>query len=510
MKKYAQKMKSIAIITIVMIQWMVPLQIFAQQDVRTVDMNHVNKLKEQGKLTGNERYVNYAAGKSEIKITPSVNRVATGSGNCSCWMERDSTWSVAAFDGSGGSGGPGVPPDYRNDDWSTVRMFLSFDFCFYNNVYNSVFINNNGNISLDTSYSTFTATAFPNNLNKMIAPLWSDCDTRDLSSGIVYYKMGVDFLVVQWDSVGYYNTHSDKLNSYQLIISNGVSEVIPNGNNIAFCYRDMQWTTGDASMGTGGFGGTPATAGVNRGDGINYLQLGLFDQPGAAYDGPFGNNDGIDALDNQYFYFRVCDSTVNVAPIIHASQICDSVTIYVGDSIFLNGDFLSPEASQTTTPSYTTTATAGVTLVSSSTGNTAQLRVKFVGMNANLGYNIVELSGTDNGTPPKTSSSDFVIQVIPVPIGMQENSNSQNVSIYPNPADETIHIALKHHEARNIDITLTDAAGREVYKEQFNHDASKNDFVISSAHFPKGFYLLTLKSDNQSIVKRIEVLHGDK
>ncbi|MBK7573604.1 MAG: hypothetical protein IPI10_19160 [Bacteroidetes bacterium] len=34
------------------------------------------------------------------------------------------------------------------------------------------------------------------------------------------------------------------------------------------------WTTGDASGGTGGFIGTPATVGVNNGNGIDYIQIG--------------------------------------------------------------------------------------------------------------------------------------------------------------------------------------------------------------------------------------------
>jgi hypothetical protein len=60
----------------------------------------------------------------------------------------------------------------------------------------------------------------------------------------------------------------------------------------------MQWTTGAASSGVGGFGGVPATVGVNKGDNINYVQIGRFDKVGSSYDGPYGLNDGISFLDN--------------------------------------------------------------------------------------------------------------------------------------------------------------------------------------------------------------------
>ena len=73
-----------------------------------------------------------------------------------------------------------------------------------------------------------------------------------------------------------------------------------------------------------GFWCTPATVGVNQGNGVDYIQIGLFDQAGASYDGPYGNNDGIDALDNQSFILNTCQSGSNVPPILNSSQACDT------------------------------------------------------------------------------------------------------------------------------------------------------------------------------------------
>ena len=44
---------------------------------------------------------------------------------------------------------------------------------------------------------------------------------------------------------------------------------------VIFLYADgeIQWTTGDASDGEGGFGGTPAQAGFNAGDGIRFFTV---------------------------------------------------------------------------------------------------------------------------------------------------------------------------------------------------------------------------------------------
>ena len=66
----------------------------------------------------------------------------------------------------------------------------------------------------------------------------------------------------------------------------------------------MQWTTGDASGGSGGFGGAPATVGYNAGNAFNYEQVGRFDHEGVDYDGPFDANDGVSWLDGSCHIFN--------------------------------------------------------------------------------------------------------------------------------------------------------------------------------------------------------------
>ena len=90
-------------------------------------------------------------------------------------------------------------------------------------------MNNNGLLSFNDSVSDFTPRAFPLKESlKLIAPFWADVDTR--TAGKVWFRetndnttlnkvkedidMEVDFspvsaLIVTWDSVGYFSTHSD-------------------------------------------------------------------------------------------------------------------------------------------------------------------------------------------------------------------------------------------------------------------------------------------------------------
>jgi len=196
----------------------------------------------------------------------------------------------------------GSAPDYRNDNASSGVINLGFTFTLYGTAYTQAYINNNGNISFGSAVSTATPTNFPSvSGTPMIAPFWADVDTRGAGSGLVYYVLGSTSLTVIWNGVGYNNQHSDKVNTFTLTITDGTDATIGVGNNVRLSYGDMQWTTGDASGGSSGFGGTAATAGINKGDGSAYILLGRFDTSPEA-----------DFLDNKTFTYDV-SSTLSIA-----------------------------------------------------------------------------------------------------------------------------------------------------------------------------------------------------
>jgi hypothetical protein len=200
-----------------------------------------------------------------------------------------------------------------NDDGSTSEIALPFSFCFYGSTENHMWINNNGNVTFDGPRFEYSATGFPSPDYIMLAPFWGDVDTRG-GFGQVWYKIESNRVIVIWDNVGYYSYHGDLRNTFELIFTDGNDPLIGVGNNVAFSYADMQWTTGDASLGSGGFGGIPATVGVNKGDGVKYALVGRFDHAGSDYDGPGGIADGISYLDYKYFSFDACAEDVIVVP----------------------------------------------------------------------------------------------------------------------------------------------------------------------------------------------------
>lgn len=213
----------------------------------------------------------------------------------------DSTFLVPQMTGTSST-----DPLQRNDDGSSVAPIpLGFAFNFCGNIYTEVYINNNGNLTFGAPLGTFTPFAFPSVGPPMIAPFFADVDTRNLQSGIVRYRSTGTRFTVTWSCVGYFNQKVNRLNTFQVILSNGFDPLVGIGHNVCFCYGNMSWTTGDVSGGTNGLGGTPATVGVNLGNGIGFKTLGRFDAAGTAYDGALLMNDGVDWLDGKSFCFNV-------------------------------------------------------------------------------------------------------------------------------------------------------------------------------------------------------------
>jgi hypothetical protein len=154
-----------------------------------------------------------------------------------------------------------------NDDNSTGAIALPFAADFYGQSYTAAYVSNNGYIVFDAPRSTFTpfdmVDEFP---TPIIAPFFGDVDTRDPGSALVTYGSSPDgrSFCVNWVGVGYYNTHADKLNSFQLLLTSR-PDVASGDFDITFNYGDINWETGDASGGTGGIGGVAARAGYSAG-----------------------------------------------------------------------------------------------------------------------------------------------------------------------------------------------------------------------------------------------------
>jgi hypothetical protein len=158
----------------------------------------------------------------------------------------------------------------------------------------------------------------------------------------------------------------------------------------------MQWTTGNASNGVNGFGGSPATVGINKGDGTTYALVGRFDHPGADYDGPGGVVDGVDYLDSKRFTFSTCNSS-NVPPVPIGFPAAP-IVLNVGDNWTLPVSFIGPEVAQTVTTVVSAPTLPGLNAAINN-GNPSTISLSYTTTLADQGIHFIQLTATDNGAP---------------------------------------------------------------------------------------------------------------
>lgn len=295
-------------------------------------------------------------------------------------------------------------------DGSFGPIQIGFPYCFFGDNKNQFWINTKGTVTFNGPNTTFVPVGFPINTTSMIAGFWSDIDIRGI--GNIYYKVTPTAVYVNFVNVGYFNNHTDKTITFEIIFTDGTDPVIGVGNNLGLLYEDMQWAAGDWNGGNGGFGGTAAsTVGANRGSGGDFFQVGRFLNNGSAYDGPFNNNDGINWLDNRAFILDACFAADNIPPISASTSACDTVYLCQGETIDINAQFFAPEEDQSVTITVDDSNVDGFTLISSSEGDFAQMAGTITGTPENVGQNILTITGTDDGVPSQSTTLTFVVVV---------------------------------------------------------------------------------------------------
>jgi len=172
----------------------------------------------------------------------------------------------------GGPAGFGSSYLEDNDDASSSEIDISRAFPgglrYFAGTYTSIYVNNNGNITFRGPVGQYTPTPFPIADQPMIAAFWADIDTnghgRPARNG-VWWDVRPGQVVATWHNVGYYSAHTDRLNSFQIVLRGG-AQMDEGQFEVEFRYARCEWTTGDASGGRRGLGGHPAQAGFDAGN----------------------------------------------------------------------------------------------------------------------------------------------------------------------------------------------------------------------------------------------------
>jgi hypothetical protein len=189
----------------------------------------------------------------------------------------------------GGTAGFGEFSLPGNDDGSTgfidlTPIFGTQGINFFGRYYTGFYLNNNGSVTFNAASSSFTPSSITGSTsNPIIAAYWTDIDTRggavaptpggtSTGTNLLWYDLDsvTKTFTATWDDVGYYSGQTNKLNAFQL----SIQQINAEGDfDITFRYENVDWTTGGASGGSNGLGGTPARAGYSAGNGVEYYEL---------------------------------------------------------------------------------------------------------------------------------------------------------------------------------------------------------------------------------------------
>ena len=201
----------------------------------------------------------------------------------------------------------------RNDDGSGPPVSIGFTINFFGRIRTTLWVNNNGNVTLDSPLSTYTPFGLERTQREIIAAFFADVDTRPARSLLVTYgqdtinnhpAFGANFV-----NVGYYNVHDDKLNSFQLILIER-ADTGPGNFDIEFNYERIVWETGDASGGVGGYGGVSAAVGWSNGSG----------EPGTSYELPGSRIPGSFLDRGQYSLVRKRQNSTTVGRLVFRAR----------------------------------------------------------------------------------------------------------------------------------------------------------------------------------------------
>ncbi|MDG1779445.1 MAG: gliding motility-associated C-terminal domain-containing protein [Flavobacteriales bacterium] len=358
----------------------------------------------------------HKAATSEIRAERRQNGVYArqlAAGDCDCWVEPDETYTqinTTDWDETGGAGAD-------VDAWLGPIGLNGWSHNHYGELFNSFYINSKGTVSFGAGYIDWTPEEFPGATYDQIAGYWADIDIRE--SGEIWYKVTPEGVYVNFIEVGYFNSHADKTNTFQILFTPEDGELLPDGNNVQLCYQSMQWAHGDVGGSGGTLGPNPGNVGADKSSttGSN-IQYGRFNLLNANYNGPYGDTpqeqDGVFWLTDKVFNFNTATSGQNNTPPISTSALaCDTITVCLNDTVPIDISFLPPETNQNVSIEVSGDLD-GLFIDNQQNGAVAIFEGGFVGSTDYLGINTITFTATDTGEPEGVTEINYVFDVINV------------------------------------------------------------------------------------------------
>jgi hypothetical protein len=92
-------------------------------------------------------------------------------------------------------------------------------------------------------------------------------------------------------------------------------------------------------------------------------------------------------------------------------------------------------------------------------------------------------------------------------IGIKDVNGSDILSVYPNPANESIRVNFELNGASNVAVNLIDAAGKVVFSKNISGNVLKYQDTIGTAEFANGVYSLQITTSNGVSSQKVVIAH---
>ena len=217
------------------------------------------------------------------------------------------------------------------------------------------------------------------------------------------------------------------------------------------------------------------------------------------------NANNLSAISNQYIDI---DWTKPMASsIIKDGSSTDIDTTYAGTQLDLNYTAAKDTNSGVTNYYYAIGTSAGSQNTVAWTNNNLNLSATKTGLSLvnNQKYFIMVKAKNGAGLVSDSIVSDGVIYLMST--GIEQNNVLNELSIYPNPANDKATISLISSAEENINYSLFDAQGKLIEEKQLEIHSGINTLEINihQLQLSKGIYFIKLVSKGKAITKKLIV-----
>lgn len=81
------------------------------------------------------------------------------------------------------------------------------------------------------------------------------------------------------------------------------------------------------------------------------------------------------------------------------------------------------------------------------------------------------------------------------------------VNVFPNPSNDYLNVDFTLNETADINITLTDLAGKTLYQRALPNANGNQGLVINTSAFANGMYTLTLRTKDGIVTRKVNIAH---